>query len=305
MTDRHELALQEIWENGRQRSLPRGLLVDGTAVGMETEPRVRRPSIAEIVAAVLRRRILDGELGDGELLSPQGQLLEEFGVSRPSLREAFWILQSEGLLTVRRGKHGGAVVHTPKPQGASKMLGMVLEAERVSVSDLAEAIDRLEPMFARECARRSAEDERIAKDLEHLVEESRGLIYDRLAFLESCHRFHDAIVRLAGNRTLSLVAGALIELWSGQQLERGGVVDGAFSEQRRQAAVREHAEIVDAIRHGREEQTARLLRTHLETTREMLLPPEDASPRFVVIGHQDVTFSELHHDTRRAATRRF
>lgn len=274
---------------------------------MATEPRVRKPSIAEIVAAVLRRRIIDGELGDGEVLSPQGQLLEEFGVSRPSLREAFWILQSEGLLTVRRGKLGGAVVHTPKPEGASKMFGMVLEAERVSVSDLAEAIDRLEPMCGRECARRSAEDERIVKDLEHLVEESRGLMDDRLAFLESCRRFHDAIVRLAGNRTLWLVAGALIELWSGQQLERGGVVDGVYSRQRRRAAVREHAEIVDAIRLGQEEQTAQLLQAHLEAARDMILPPEGdgASPRFVVAGHQDATYSELHHATRRAASRRF
>lgn len=267
---------------------------------------MRQPSIAEIVAAVLRRRILDGELHDGEVLRPQEQLLAEFGVSRPSLREAFWILQSEGLLTVRRGKHGGAIVHTPKPEGASKMLGMVLEAERVSVSDLGQAIDRLEPMCGRECARRSAEDERIVKDLELLVEESRSHLDDRLAFLESCRRFHEAIVRLAGNQTLSLVAGALIELWSGQQLERGGVLDGSNSKQRRRVAVREHADIVEAIRQGNEDETARLLQAHLEAARNMILSPDEDGPssRFVVAGHQDVTWSELHRSNR-GGIRRF
>lgn len=272
---------------------------------MATEGRLRQPSVAEIVAAVLRRQILDGELSDGQVLSPQGQLLEEFGVSRPSLREAFWILQSEGLLTVRRGKHGGAIVHTPRPDIASKMLGMLLEAERVSVSDLAEAIDRLEPMCGRECARRSAEDERIVKDLAELVEESKGMLDDRLAFLESCRRFHEAIVRLAGNRTLSLVAGALIELWSGQQLERGGAVDGTSSKQRRYAAIREHTAIVEAIQRGDQEAVAKLLQAHLEAARDMILPPggDGASSRFVVAGHQDVTWSELHHGSKRKGPR--
>ena len=69
-----------------------------------------------MVAGTLRRRILDGELEDGSWLPKQEDLIDEFGVSKPSMREAMRILETEGLLTVQRGNVGGAVVHTPRQQ---------------------------------------------------------------------------------------------------------------------------------------------------------------------------------------------
>ena len=79
-----------------------------------TEPRrsrVQQFRIAESVAGELRARILasDGDYG----FPTQDQLVTEFGVSYPSIREALRILETEGLVTVRRGKVGGAEVHRP------------------------------------------------------------------------------------------------------------------------------------------------------------------------------------------------
>ncbi|EUA49857.1 bacterial regulatory s, gntR family protein [Mycobacterium xenopi 3993] len=61
------------------------------------------PRIAEIVADELRRQIIDGELADGDLLPRQEVLVEQFNVSLVSLREALRILETEGLVSVRRG----------------------------------------------------------------------------------------------------------------------------------------------------------------------------------------------------------
>ena len=74
------------------------------------EPTVGFRRLAEQVADELRRRILGGELADGSVLPKEDELLLEFPVSKPSLREAMRILEAEGLLRVRRGKLGGAVV---------------------------------------------------------------------------------------------------------------------------------------------------------------------------------------------------
>jgi DNA-binding transcriptional MocR family regulator len=97
--------------------------------------RMSQPRVAEMVADVLRVRIVDGELADGDLLPRQEDLVEEFGVSLPSLREAMRILETEGLISVRRGNIGGAVVHRPTPQAAAYMLGLVLQSHRVVLGD--------------------------------------------------------------------------------------------------------------------------------------------------------------------------
>ena len=68
---------------------------------------VRVPKTAELVASHLRRQIVRGELKEGDALPPESALMEHFGVLRPTLREAFRVLESEALISVRRGARGG------------------------------------------------------------------------------------------------------------------------------------------------------------------------------------------------------
>jgi DNA-binding FadR family transcriptional regulator len=84
--------------------------------------QLSQPRIAEMIADSLRRRILAGELNDGDVLPKVDDLLLEFPVSKPSIREAMRILETEGLLSVRRGNVGGAVIHRPNAKVAAYML---------------------------------------------------------------------------------------------------------------------------------------------------------------------------------------
>src|SRR5215471_11999461 len=90
--------------------------------------QLRQPRLAELIAEELRRRITSGVMRDGDLLPKLEELLEEFNVSKPSLREALRILETEGLITVRRGNMGGAFVHAPGSRDAGYMIGLVLES---------------------------------------------------------------------------------------------------------------------------------------------------------------------------------
>src|SRR5439155_5195777 len=78
--------------------------IDNSGSGVTSIARaVRVPKTAELVAAHLRRQIVRGELKEGDALPPETALMEQFNVSRPTLREAFRVLESEALITVRRG----------------------------------------------------------------------------------------------------------------------------------------------------------------------------------------------------------
>ncbi|MGB4912603.1 MAG: GntR family transcriptional regulator [Candidatus Dechloromonas phosphoritropha] len=67
------------------------------------QTKVQVPRISDAVAASLERRILEGSLKPGDRLPPERELATEFGVSRPSLREAIRKLASKGLVQSRQG----------------------------------------------------------------------------------------------------------------------------------------------------------------------------------------------------------
>ncbi len=133
-------------------------------IGLEVRRRLSARRTAEIIADELRRQIIEGELADGDLLPRQEVLVEQFNVSLVSLREALRILETEGLLSVRRGNRGGAVVHAPAKASAAYMLGLLLQSDYVPLGDLGTALQELEPMCAALAARRPDRgDELIAK----------------------------------------------------------------------------------------------------------------------------------------------
>lgn len=174
------------------------------------------PSLVESVANALRQRIMSGELPDGALLPRQEALLAEFGVSPPSLREALRILETEGLITVTRGKIGGAVVHSPSVATAAYMMGLVLQAEQTTLKDLSAALTVLEPACAALCARRPDRATTVMPALREILDQSAELVDDAGAFATTARAFHTTLVRGCGNATIACVIGTLETIWSAQ-----------------------------------------------------------------------------------------
>src|SRR6478752_7291137 len=177
-------------------------------VGRETRRRLTSPRIAETVADELRRQIVDGELADGDLLPPQAVLVERFNVSLVSLREALRILETEGLVSVRRGNRGGAVVHAPAKASAAYMLGLLLQSDTVPLADLATALQELDSMCAALAAKRQDRGDTLVTKLNELNEAMAEHIEDGGRFTEIGSQFHDEIVRGCGNHTMIAVVGS-------------------------------------------------------------------------------------------------
>jgi len=180
------------------------------AGSLKTGGRVRVPKTAELVAARIRRQIIRGEVSEGDALLPEAELMAEFGVSRPTLREAFRILESESLISVTRGSRGGARVHPPDIRVAARYAGLYLQYAKATLEDVQAARLVLEPPAARALAERR--DVKAAAVLRSVIEQEAEVLDDAHAFAERSTLFHERIMQLAGNQTLALVVGMLHDI---------------------------------------------------------------------------------------------
>lgn len=219
------------------------------------EPRIQlhQPRVAELVADVLRQRILNDELDDDSSLPNQELLLEEFTISKPSLREALRILETEGLITVRRGSIGGAHIHKPKARDVAYSLALVLQARQVAIDDVGTALKRLEGLCAGLCAHRPDRMTAVVPQLRKTNDDARTTIEDPLAYVAATAQFHRRLVDSCGNETMRLMAGSLeavwlshVQRWAESQSETGTFPDQGYREE----GLETHEQITQLIVNG-------------------------------------------------------
>ena len=223
--------------------------------------------MAELVAAQLRARIVQGDLQDGDELPREADLRDEFGVSRPSLREAIRILETEGLLRIRRGKIGGALVKRPDADSAAYHLGLTLQARAATLGDLAAAREVLAPTCAGLLA--ALPDDRreeAVATLTALVDGNEAELGASYAFTASALTFHAAIVDLCGNTTIAILTSALEAVWSTQERQwaEQATAEGDYPEiELQRGTIKAHRRIVQTIAAGDVPRSTRVMREHL------------------------------------------
>jgi DNA-binding FadR family transcriptional regulator len=257
-------------------------------IGPEARRRLSARRTAEIVADELRRQIIDGELSDGDLLPRQEVLVSQFSVSLVSLREALRILETEGLVSVRRGNRGGAVVHAPAKASAAYMIGLLLQRDEVQLGDLGTALQELDPMCAALAARRTDRGDTLVPKLREINESMAEHIADVPKYAAIGGQFHDEVVRGCGNATMVAVVGSLETLlsshhdhWARERAERGQYP----SLNQRRNTLTAHVKMTDAIEAGDDERARKLAAKHISTT-QSYLSDRDLAQRIVAMSPQ-------------------
>lgn len=235
---------------------------------MNPMPRIRQPRVAEIVASKLRDDILSGRLREGDILPTQEGLLQEFGVSPPALREAIHLLESDGLISVRRGNVGGAVVRMPSPDRTAHMISMVLQTRAATPSDVSEALLHLEPICAGMCAAREDRATEVVPYLQAEIDNQTQQFGDTTQYVPNARRFHEALVSRCGNEPMILLIGSLELIWSAHE---SSVWGDDVNEKTMRAALRDHQRLLDAISEGDSARAAKLAADHLTAARRSTL----------------------------------
>ncbi|MBI2528092.1 MAG: FadR family transcriptional regulator [Candidatus Rokubacteria bacterium] len=174
---------------------------------MFTSVRGRR--LAQEIAGQVREAILSGKLSSGARLPSERELAETFGASPLVVREALHSLEIAGLLGIRAGAGGGAVVARPDARPVTESLSTMLRLGRTTVHELTQARLMLEPEIARLVARSIARDQ-LAK-LEENVEAAKALLGSgkeaRLSNLE----FHKLLAGFTGNQFIALCVESVVD----------------------------------------------------------------------------------------------
>jgi DNA-binding FadR family transcriptional regulator len=181
---------------------------------------VRVPKAAELVAAEIRRQIISGDVEAGDPLPNEAELMGLFAVSRPTLREALRLLESDGLIEVKRGVRGGPRVRAPEVAVTARHAALLLQMRGTTLEDLIGARMLLEPAAVRHLAERASASDVKKLRAAHQAELDVGDDYDANA--HNATLFHALLVELVGNQTLTLLNELLIGI---QDTQNRTVVD--------------------------------------------------------------------------------
>jgi DNA-binding FadR family transcriptional regulator len=237
--------------------------------------RIRSPKSAEIIANHVRRQIVTGELREGDSMPGESILTLRYNVSRPTLREAFRILESESLISVQRGARGGAVVRTPTVEAAARYAGLVLQRSRTSIADVFEARAFLEAPAVGRLARAHS-DEHVER-LRAVLDAGDLLIDDPAAMLANMADFHYVLIELMGNQTLQLLSAMIEQIIIASQRAKVSASRGRSDPAMNLRSHRAHRRLVDMIAGGRAEEAEEYWRRHILEANEFLLGNVDAT----------------------------
>jgi GntR family transcriptional regulator, transcriptional repressor for pyruvate dehydrogenase complex len=104
----------------------------------------RQNRIFQDVVEQIQEAIIDGQLKVGDRLPAERDLKERLQTSRSTLREALRVLEQKGLIEIKLGMGGGAVVKAVTSDLVTESLDLLIRSQQVSLRHIAEFRQRVE-----------------------------------------------------------------------------------------------------------------------------------------------------------------
>jgi len=222
--------------------------------------QVKQNRVFQDVVAQIQEAILQGKIMPGSRLPAERELTDIFKASRGTLREALRVLEQKGLISIKTGVKGGAVVNTPTTHPVSESLDLLIRYQRVSLRDLAEFREGVEGMVAAMAAKRASKED--LHSLRGLLKEAGVCLKQGTpgweAFIRIDNQIHMALAKMAGNPVYESVLRTVydhIHRYFDRFLPR--------EEEVILENYKDLKEIVKAVEEGRAEKASRLVQDHV------------------------------------------
>lgn len=213
------------------------------------------PGKSHQIAQELLARVADSDLEQGDTFATEAELLQSFGVSRPTLREGIRMLESQGVLEQRPGPRGGLVVRRPSLDLLAQSVSIYLRFNKVPFSAVLTAREIIEPALAAEAALHGSEQD--FADMAASIERIKSYGQGQDDFIAENRTFHGLVARASGNKVLETFWGTI------SLLAHGGHHGVRFTFGNRQRVIVAHEHILQACRRRDPQAAAAAMSEHV------------------------------------------
>ena len=217
---------------------------------------VRVGRASEDIVHQIKNNIFEGRLGPGDRLPSEKELIEQFGVSRITVRDAMRVLESQGLVEIKVGAGGGAFVSTPGSGPITQVLTDMLRLHGISTSELVEARLVIETSIVTFAAERATPED--IECMRKAIAEARA---SRAAgeprFTPHSINFHIALAKAARNQVLFFTVSSFRTPFY-ETLEKL-LPDDRMADR----AIDDHQKLLDAITAHDAESGCQVMKEHL------------------------------------------
>ena len=215
----------------------------------------------ESVIEQIMNLIKNNKLKPGDKLPPERELAEKLSISRGSLREAFRVLESRGLIKSKPG--GGRYIREIRKNGHNSTENIILSLEKSSILELLEAREMFEVKIAKIAAQKATpEDIELIEEALSKMNEEEELKYGKET--ESDTEFHLAIASASHNFVFVNIIKLHLDLLKGTRGKTWQITG------RREKQYQEHQAILQAIKEHNSKKAGEAMLKHLRNVREVL-----------------------------------
>jgi GntR family transcriptional repressor for pyruvate dehydrogenase complex len=168
---------------------------------------IKHVKVSDEIVDQIRNLISQGKLKPGDRLLPERELIREFDVSRPSLREALNSLITMGFLEIK-GKR--TYIKSVASESMQNPLSLLLKADTQKIFDLIEVRKAIEAWGAFLAAQRATEED--IKQLANIIEEMRGAFEKGQSWEKQDADFHLGLAQATHNTIQTHIMSTIYDL---------------------------------------------------------------------------------------------
>jgi DNA-binding FadR family transcriptional regulator len=223
--------------------------------------KVKEPlRMSEAIARQIEDQISCGQLQAGQLLPSEKSLMKDFGVGRYTVREAFRMLETSGLIRIKQGAQGGAIITKPTNEFVSDFLIKALRFGEVTPDALSEFRIALEPSIAAAAAQKKYIKQTFIDEMEKNVSYVKALHSKKKVTAYGNMDFHVLIAEATENPMFIILL---------KTLRAGFNLVLPLNNQTILDTIRYHELILEAIKNGDPESAREQMSVHLVQMRDL------------------------------------